>query len=169
MTDPWEDWPRLYPPWSEDDIRSYDELRHHMIKWKSKNTPIINEALEKAKKWDTEYQERDALVKLQKIKAIVTEYGPVPEDMVSDIEDILEESVERELRAEKGHRHSLEMKLEAIKNFWDYLLTTAFKDATVGAIWSEKRGMNVDISLWLHDELEEWNKQHLIKILEASG
>ncbi len=61
----------------------------------------------------------------------------------------------------------LRLKLEAVKNFWDYLLTTAFKDATVEAIWSEKRGMAVDISLWLHDELEEWNKQHPIKILEA--
>ncbi len=58
-------------------------------------------------------------------------------------------------------------KLKAVKNFWDYLLTTAFKDATVEAIWSEKRGMAVDISLWLHDELEEWNRQHPIKILEV--
>lgn len=57
-------------------------------------------------------------------------------------------------------------RLESVKNFWDYLLTTAFKDTTVDAIWSEKRGMAVDISLWLHDELEEWNKQHSVKILE---
>jgi len=73
---------------------------------------------EKADKWDTEYQERDALEKLQKIKAIVTTYGPLPEDMISDIEDIVEESVERELRAEKRLRHKLEMNIEDIRNYF---------------------------------------------------
>jgi len=80
-----------------------------IVDWVKKWKPIINEALEKEEKWDAEYQERDALVKLQKIKAIMTTDGLLPEEKTDQIDDIIDD--ERELRAEKRLRHSLEMSI----------------------------------------------------------
>ena len=112
MSDIWDEKPVFFRM-GDNLVYSVGEVDDFLEKLKAHYVPIE----EKAEKWDVEYQERDALVKLQKIKAIVTTYGPIPEDMISDIEDIVEESVERELRVEKRLRHKLEMELETLFNF----------------------------------------------------
>lgn len=52
MSNIWEKWPRLFPPWSKDDPTTFDSLRRALMNWKVENTPIIDEAMEKVQKYD---------------------------------------------------------------------------------------------------------------------
>lgn len=86
--DLWEKWPRLFPPWSEEDPTTFDSLRRVLLNWKVENTPIINEAMEKAERyedWQIEWNRLHGIIaeKNKKLEAFKNHLNAVPKSQVN--------------------------------------------------------------------------------------